>query len=415
MKLVDGVELHLIKNETFKMNHIVFRFSGNFSQKTVARRVLVAQILATANAKYPTAQHFRKRLAHLYGATLSTKVSTKGLVHIVDIEIVFLKNQFVTSTENLLEDIIDFLYQCLFSPLITVEQYQSSFFNNEQTNLMNYLHADMEDGFYSSYLELKKLFYENSTLQLSKYGTAELVSNENSYTVFQEFQKMLREDYIDIFLLGEFDEYRMIQLFNRFPFENRYKELLFYYQNSTNNMIKQKVQIDSVSQSILQLGYRFSTHHQDNSYCALLVFNGLFGGFSHSRLFTELREKEGLSYTIGSQFDVYTGLLNIYTGIDKKDRNKTFQLINKQFLDIKTGRFSESLIRQTRKMLSNNLKLSYDSPKARIEYVYNNQHFNKVYGVDELVNRIDNVSKSDVLQICKDMTLKVIYFLEGED
>ena len=56
MKLVEGVELHLIKSEKFKMNHLTFRFSGDFSQKTVARRVLVAQILATANAEYPTAQ-----------------------------------------------------------------------------------------------------------------------------------------------------------------------------------------------------------------------------------------------------------------------------------------------------------------------------------------------------------------------
>lgn len=53
MKIVDGVELHLIKNEKFKMNHITFRFSGDFNQKTVARRVLVAQFwqLLTPNTQ----------------------------------------------------------------------------------------------------------------------------------------------------------------------------------------------------------------------------------------------------------------------------------------------------------------------------------------------------------------------------
>ena len=44
MKIVDGVELHLIKNEKFKMNTLPFGFLGDFNQKTVARRVLVAQI-----------------------------------------------------------------------------------------------------------------------------------------------------------------------------------------------------------------------------------------------------------------------------------------------------------------------------------------------------------------------------------
>src|SRR5699024_11577781 len=86
--------------EQFKMNHLTFRFSGEFQQETVAKRVLVAQILATANATYPTAQRFRERLASLYGASLSTKVSTKGLVHIVDIEISFLKNRLVKTGEK---------------------------------------------------------------------------------------------------------------------------------------------------------------------------------------------------------------------------------------------------------------------------------------------------------------------------
>lgn len=414
MKLVEGVELHLIKSEKFKMNHLTFRFSGDFSQKTVARRVLVAQILATANAEYPTAQRFRERLASLYGATLSTKVSTKGLVHIVDIELAFIKNQFVMTDENLLEEMIDFLYQNLFSPLVTVEQYQSKLFNIEQTNLINYLNADKDDSFYSSELGLKKLFYEDSAFQTSKYGTAELVAAENSYTAFQEFQKMLREDRLDIFLLGEFDDYRMLQLFNRFPFEERHKYLVFDYQQEFTNVIRQQFETKDVNQSVLQLGYHFPIRYQDEEYFTLLVFNGLFGGFAHSRLFTELREKEGLAYTIGSQFDIYTGLLNVYAGIDKKKRNKTLQLINKQFSDIKMGRFSESLLKQTKKMLKVNLKLSCDSPRVIIERDYNHQYLTGNFSVDKIIDKIDNVSKEDVLKFTRKIKLQALYFLEGK-
>ncbi len=414
MKLVEGVELHLIKNEKFKMNHITFRFSGDFNQKTVARRVLVAQILATANAEYPTAQRFRERLASLYGATLSTKVSTKGLVHMVDIELTFMKNQFVMTDENLLEEIIDFLYKNLFSPLVTVEQYQSKLFNIEQTNLINYLKADQDDSFYSSELGLKKLFYNNTAFQASKYGTVDLVAAENSYTAFQEFQKMLREDRLDIFVLGEFDDYRMLQLFNRFPFEDRRKELVFDYQQEFDNVIRQQFEVREVNQSVLQLGYYFPTRCQDDEYFTLLVFNGLFGGFAHSRLFTELREKEGLAYTIGSHFDIYTGLLNVYAGIDKKNRNKTLQLINKQFSDIKMGRFSEALLKQTKKMLKVNLKLSCDSPKVIIEREYNRQYIVNNQTVDSIIDNIDNVSKADILKLTRKIKLQALYFLEGK-
>nr|WP_317430371.1 pitrilysin family protein [Streptococcus lutetiensis] len=414
MKIVDGVELHLIKNEKFKMNHITFRFSGDFNQKTVARRVLVAQILATANAEYPTAQRFRERLASLYGATLSTKVSTKGLVHIIDIELSFMKNRYTMAKENLLEEVIEFLYQVLFSPLVTVEQYQSKLFELEQANLINYLKADKDDSFYSSELGLKKLFFTNPASQTSKYGTAELAVVENSYTAFQEFQKMLREDRLDIFLLGEFDDYRMLQLFNRFPFEDRQKDLVFDYQQEFSNIVQEKLEVREVNQSVLQLGYSFPTRYGDKDYFTLLVFNGLFGGFAHSRLFTEIREKEGLAYTIGSHFDIFTGLLNVYAGIDKKNRNRAMQLINRQFSTIRTGRFSEALLKQTKKMLQVNLKLAGDSPKVLIERSYNGQYLKNHYSVDDMIDNIDKVNKADLMQLTKNIKLQALYFLEGK-
>ena len=56
MKIVDGVNLHLIKTEKFKTNHLTFRFTGERLKKTVAKRVLVAQMLATANADFPSSQ-----------------------------------------------------------------------------------------------------------------------------------------------------------------------------------------------------------------------------------------------------------------------------------------------------------------------------------------------------------------------
>ena len=37
----------------------------------------------------------------------------------------------------------------------------------------------------------------------------------------------------------------------------------------------------------------------------------MFGEFAHSALFTTLREKEGLAYSISSQFDIFTGLLEV--------------------------------------------------------------------------------------------------------
>lgn len=189
MKIVQGVQLHLIKTKRFKTNHITFRFSGDLNQKTVAKRVLVAQMLATANDRYPTAKLFREKLAELYGANLSTNVSTKGLVHIVDIDITFVQDRYAFQGEKVLDEMIQFLKEILFSPLLSIAQYQPKVFDIEKSNLINYVESDKEDSFYYSSLKTKELFYLNKELQVSKYGTAELITKETAYTSYQEFHQ----------------------------------------------------------------------------------------------------------------------------------------------------------------------------------------------------------------------------------
>lgn len=414
MKIAQGVQLHLIKTKQFKTNQITFRFSGDFKQKTVARRVLVAQMLATASEAYPTAQAFRKKLADLYGASLSTKVSTKGLVHIVDIDIVFIRDEFTFQSEKLLEEIIAFLNEILFSPLVAIAQYQTKVFDVEKANFINYLEADKEDSFYSSDLALKAIYFDNPNLKISKYGQVELVEAENSYTAYQEFQQMLHKDQIDIFVLGEYDDYRVVQLMNQLPLENRTKSLRFFYQQPYQNVTKERIEHRPVTQSILQLAYSHPISYYDSDYYALVVFNGLMGAFAHSKLFTELREKEGLAYTIGSQIDSLTGLLKVYAGIDKKNRNLVLQLINKQFSDIRLGRFSGQLIKQTKKMLITNALAAADNPKVLIEKAYNDYHFKKNVSTELWVSNIEKVSKADIVKVATKVKLQALYFLEGE-
>ncbi|GET67788.1 hypothetical protein KNZ01_03220 [Streptococcus dysgalactiae subsp. equisimilis] len=414
MKIVQGVQLHLIKTKRFKTNHITFRFSGDLNQKTVAKRVLVAQMLATANDRYPTAKLFREKLAELYGANLSTNVSTKGLVHIVDIDITFVQDRYAFQGEKVLDEMIQFLKEILFSPLLSIAQYQPKVFDIEKSNLINYVESDKEDSFYYSSLKTKELFYLNKELQVSKYGTAELITKETAYTSYQEFHKMLNEDQIDIFVLGDFDDYRVVQLLHQFPFDARKKKLDFFYLQDAVNIIKESIEKKDINQSILQLAYHFPLVFGQREYYALVVLNGLLGSFAHSRFFTKIREEEGLAYSIGCRFDVYTGLFDVYAGIDSQNRTKTLQLIVKELNDIKMGRFSGQLMKKTKLMLINNALLSEDYSKNMIEMTYMASYIDPSYSIKHWIDEIDKVSKVDIIKVTNLLKLQTVYFLEGK-
>ncbi|WP_165737699.1 EF-P 5-aminopentanol modification-associated protein YfmF [Streptococcus dysgalactiae] len=414
MKIVQGVQLHLIKTKRFKTNHITFRFSGDLNQKTVAKRVLVAQMLATANDRYPTAKLFREKLTELYGANLSTNVSTKGLVHIVDIDITFVQDRYAFQGEKVLDEMIQFLKEILFSPLLSIAQYQPKVFDIEKSNLINYVESDKEDSFYYSSLKTKELFYLNKELQVSKYGTAELITKETAYTSYQEFHKMLNEDQIDIFVLGDFDDYRVVQLLHQFPFDARKKKLDFFYLQDAVNIIKESIEKKDINQSILQLAYHFPLVFGQREYYALVVLNGLLGSFAHSRFFTKIREEEGLAYSIGCRFDVYTGLFDVYAGIDSQNRTKTLQLIVKELNDIKMGRFSGQLMKKTKLMLINNALLFEDYSKNMIEMTYMASYIDPSYSIKHWIDEIDKVSKVDIIKVANLLKLQTVYFLEGK-
>lgn len=414
MKIVEGVNLHLIKVQKFKNNHLTLRFTGERLKKTLAKRVLVAQMLATANADYPTSQKFRKALAQLYGTNLSTSLSTKGKAHILDIDLEFINPTYLDE-QGFQHKIFELLYTILYRPLITLEQFQSKVFDVEKANLMSYLESDKEDPFYTSELNLYDLFYQDENLKISKFANVDLVEQENSFTAYQEFQRMLREDQIDISILGEFESALILEEINRFPFQARKVYKFVNYSQEVFNVTKEKLGRRNDYQSILQLAYHLPLTYGHKDFPVALVLNGMLGGFAHSRLFTQVREKEGLAYSIGSQVHPYTDLLQVYAGIDRHQREKTLRMINREWHYLKSGRFSSQLLRQSKQLLLNNYALAEDSPKTLIERRYNKLYLGQQdQNPSTWAEKISRVTKADIMQLARNIHLQALYYLEGD-
>ncbi|MBM7635836.1 EF-P 5-aminopentanol modification-associated protein YfmF [Streptococcus saliviloxodontae] len=415
MKIVEGVNLHVIPSKTFKTNHIKIRFSGLKSQNTLARRVLVAQMLEAVSEHYPTTKQLREHLADMYGTALSTSVSSRAYIHCVDVNLSFVNDGYLPQGEHLLDRITDLIEELLFHPLVSLERYQTRAFDVEKKNLINALEADKEDHFYMADLTLQQLFFKDDTIAMSKYSKSDLVAAEDAFTAYQEFQRMIDKDQIDIFVLGDVDDYKLLQRLHKMPWIDRYIQIMPYYFQEKSNIICEKVEKKSTNQTILELGYHLPISYTDEDYASLLIFNGLLGGFSHSKLFRNVREKESLAYTISSRYDVLTHFFTIYAGINKENRSKALRLINKQLRDMKLGRFTAKEIQETKLMVLNAIQLSLDNPQTLIENAYYQKLFGKDYrDITQLVAEIEMVDKKSLMGVARQLSLQAIYLMEGE-
>ena len=415
MEIIKGVHLHFIQSEKFKTNKIKVRFSAPMSEKTIAGRVLTASMLETSNALYPTSQAFREKLANLYGANYSTSLSRRGLVHYLDINLSFVRDQFLSRKNMLADEILDFLKASLFFPLSNGQAFDTKTFEIEKRNVLTDLEAEIENHFYHAHRELNNLFYDLPEMRIPRVATIELVEKETAETSFAAFQQMLNQDQIDFFFIGDFNEIAVREKIQEFQFSEREQPLQLSYQQNYSNITSEKLEQLDVHQSIVELAYHFSSQYGDRNHLPLIVLNGLLGGFAHSKLFVNVREKESLAYTISSSFDIFSGLMRIYAGIDRANRTKTIALINRQILDLKRGHFTDEELEQTKNMLKNSILLAQDRQNTLIERAYMSSVLGKKFlSLEAWLKALENVSKADLIEAAQQLKLQAIYFMEGK-
>ena len=415
MELVKGVNLHFLQSKKFKTNKIKVRFSSPLDENTVAARVLVACMMETANQKYPTSQLFREKLASLYGVELSTSVSKRGRVHYVDLNISFVRDDFLSKKNVLTDEVLDIIETIFFSPLVVEDHFDSDTFDVEKKNTISDLESEIEEPYYYAHGQLNQLFFEDETIGMSRLGKVDLVRQETAQSSLSQFHQMLHFDNIDFFFIGDFNEVAIVDRVNQFEFKPRDNNLSVNYQQPFTNVVREKLEQKQNQQSILELGYHFSTQYGESLHIPLVVLNGMLGAFSHSRLFQVIREKEGLAYTISSHFDIFTGFMRVFAGIDKESRTKVMTLIMRQLNDLKRGKFTESELQLTKEMLINTTLLAQDRQNTLIEREYLKTILGtKVLSLEEWLESIDKVSREEIIEVAKTINLQSVYFMEGK-
>ena len=414
MELVPGISAHFVQSKKFKTNKITIRFTAPLSLETVAGRMLSASMLETANQAYPTSQAFRRYLASLYGTDISTSAYRRGQAHVLDLTFTYVRDEFLSKKNFLTSQILELVKQTLFAPLVQDGAFEPTLFEIEKKQLLASLATDMDDSFYFAHKELDRLFFHDERLQLRYSDLQNSISNEspeNSYTCFQD---ALKNDRIDFFFLGDFNEVEVKEWLRSFSFTGRQIDVNPQYKQPYSNVLREGMVRKNVGQSVLELAYHCSTSYGDNHHLVMVVMNGLLGGFAHSKLFTNVRENAGLAYTISSQLDLFSGQLRMYAGIDREKRNQARKLMNHQLLELKKGNFTDLEIEQTKEMIRRTLLLAQDSQSSLIERVYLNSLLGKsTSDFDSWVEKLNQVDKEAICKAANSVRLQAIYFMEG--
>lgn len=411
-----GLHIHIVKTEKFKTVTILFKMLAPLSKDDVTMRSLFPHVLLRGTEKMPKTGELRAYFDELYGATVSADMAKKGENHIITFRLEMANEKYLKDQTPLLEKGIALLSELLFHPYVENGVFHELYVEQEKRTLKQRIQAVYDDKMRYSNLRLVQEMCKGEPYALHVNGEMGDVEAITSEALFKAYEHALQSNQLDLYVVGDVDEQDINRMVSQY-FKTSEREPVKQNTESSRSQIEPKEVIDEedVKQGKLNIGFRTHTTIADEDYPALHLFNGIFGGFSHSKLFINVREKASLAYYAVSRLESFKGLMMVMSGIEVGNYQQAVDIIKEQFDAMQKGDFSDEAIEQTKAVVKNQLLETIDTSYGTAEYLYQHAVVPTGESLDSFLDALDRVTKEDIIKVGQKIEWDTTYFLKGTE
>jgi predicted Zn-dependent peptidase len=243
---------------------------------------------------------------------------------------------------------------------------------------------------------LSKAIYENHSLGYPILGTEETLATFTGNTLRDYVHNMYTPDRVVVSIAGNIDESfikEVEKIFGSYEGGQRKTE-----EEKPTFHMNQVARKKDTEQAHLCLGYEgLQVGHKD--IYDLIILNNILGGSMSSRLFQEVREKRGLSYSVFSYHSAFedTGIVTLYGGTGAKQLDVLFETIQETLATLKRDGITDKELANSKEQLKGSLMLSLESTNSRMSRNGKNELvLGRHRSLDDMVAQIDSVTKDSV-------------------
>lgn len=215
----------------------------------------------------------------------------------------------------------------------------------------------------------------------------------------------LAEDTI-VCVAGKFNEKEIIKKIGEYFFEMKSgKKNKFEKVKEKQKLPSIGIKFKKTDQTHLIIGNRaYKENHKDRFVLSLLSV--ILGGNMSSRIYTEVREKRGLAYSVHTSVETYEecGYVATYAGVDHKNLGITVETILKEYKKISTKKISEKELQKAKDFIKGKMVMGLESSdEVAMFFIGQEMRKKKIMALPEIFKRIDKVTTSDILRVAKDI------------
>ena len=411
-KDLGSYNLHIIKTNKFKTITVRVVFQRPVIKEEITMRNVLSDMFLQSSNKYKSKRDLSIKAQDLYAADITCGNSRLGNYITTNFYLTLLNDKY--TEEGNFEEGIKFLDEIIFNPDVKNGKFDKRKLDIVKSNCRSSLNSIKEDASnYSVIRMFEELYDRASSYRMNGYlEDLDLITEENLY---EYYKSMIKSDLVDIFVIGDVNDEEILELFKKYfklrVLKKKKKSFLLDDVISKGKRRVIREDIDN-SQSNLAIACRVHGLSEYERNYPLTLFNIIFGGGCDSKLFKEVREENSLCYTIISIPNKLDHILLIRAGIDSYNFDKTMEIIDKDLLDMKKGKFSEADINIAKEYFETAVEETLESQTRIID----NYLMMELIGTDSLDDKrekMKKVTKKEIINVAKKVKIDTVFLLEG--
>ena len=392
-----------IQTKKFKTNVYALYLTIPMKSEDITYNALIPTILKRGCEKYTDQLKISKKLEEMYDATLGIGISKTGNNEVLKFYIESLNNNYIPENEDLSKTSIEMLLNIVMHPLIINGKFDEDYVRQEKENLKKVIQSrkDNKDTYANNRL-LEEMFKEQPFGQY-KFGKIEEIEKITSEKLYQKYKELISKSKKNLYIVGDISDLDI----ERYQIKEKENDIIKEFP--VTKTVKEKIVKESgdVTQGKLVIG--LNTPNIENEKIAL--YNTILGRGANSKLFLNVREKEGLAYSAGSTYLKRNNTILIISGIEITKYDKAIEVIKKQLEDIKNGNITEKEMKDAKQFINSGLNLINESSENMIEYDFDKELYSEEKDIEKYRAKIEKITKNDIEEIAKQITINTIYFL----
>ena len=298
-----------------------------------------------------------------------------------------------------LETLCDLSSNCTFPP----EEMEK-----ERGVVQSEILAVLDDPDDSAMDEVASCVWPNQKLSLAITGTSDDVDSITREQMVDWYKKYFAEGELVVIVCGKICEEILVESVQKLPQHKPSQEFFRHlhfsekiFWNTENRILKAKF-----NQTQIFSLYPLSSSLSFEDYISLLIFNSAAGETMSSRLFSSLREKSGLCYSVGSFYTTYenAGLWCAYSVCEKTKAVEVYKKLSEEISGFVENQISDEEIEISKERLCGSEILGETRTSFLMQRLWNFYSMGfPLCETEEILNSIRSAEKNDIIGFIKNL------------